>query len=238
MLLNQSKDYIIQMFHVYKRYGTKDVMLDITLNVERNEFLFLSGPSGAGKSTLLKLLYLAEPLSRGQIIMDGMNLIRISKKNVHLLRRKIGIIFQDFKLISTRTVFDNVALVLEAKGYPGRLIPKKVRSVLRNVGMGTIMDAFPPSLSGGEQQRVAVARAIVGDPSIILADEPTGSLDPDSAMVILDLLNQFHSKGGTVILATHDRSVIEGTDKRIILLNHGSLLDEIAYSRPFPQSRK
>jgi len=216
-------EYIIQMFHVFKRYKDVDVINDITLNVARNEFMFISGPSGAGKSTMLKLMYKGENLSKGQIIIDNLNLVRIVKHNIHVLRRKIGIVFQDFKLIPTKSVYDNVALVLEAKGCSRKSIKQKVESVLTEVGMDKNMHHLPPSLSGGEQQRVAVARAIVGEPKIILADEPTGSLDPESANIILKLLNEFHLNGGTVILATHDRSIIEGTDKRIVYLNQGRI---------------
>jgi len=215
--------HIIQMFHVYKIYGNKEVISDISLNVKTNEFLFLTGPSGAGKSTMLKLLYVGEPISKGQIIIDGLNLVRITKHNVHVLRRKIGIIFQDFKLIISKNVYNNVALVLEAKGYSRKKISQKVNSILELVGMKKLAYAYPPSLSGGEQQRVAVARAIVDDPPIILADEPTGSLDPDSAITIIELLNDYHKRGGTVIIATHDRSLINGTNRRVVYLDNGMI---------------
>jgi cell division transport system ATP-binding protein len=171
------KSAIIRMFHVHKRYGAKHALSDISLQIQPNEFLFISGPSGAGKSTLLKLLYLAEPASEGQILVDGMNLSRISKRTIWQLRRKFGIIFQDYKLIPTRTVYQNVALVLETRGKKRSYIDKKVKTLLRIVNMEDRLTAYPPSLSGGEQQRVAVARAVAGDPKVIVADEPTGSLD-------------------------------------------------------------
>ena len=215
---------IIQLFHVHKYYGSKKALVDITLNVSKNEFIFISGPSGAGKSTLLRLFYLGEPVSEGQILVDGMNLSRISRKKIHFLRRKFGIIFQDYKLISTKTVFDNVALVLEASGKKRKFIEKKVRSVLRTVGIEQKINALPPSLSGGEQQRAAVARAVVGIPKIILADEPTGSLDSDSADIILNLLKNFHAHGGTVIVATHDKELIRKAGGRILQLKQGRLL--------------
>jgi len=211
------------MFHVYKNYGPKKSLIDINLDVTKNELLFISGPSGAGKTTLLKMLYLGEPVSEGQVLIEGMNLSRIPRKRIPFLRRKIGIIFQDYKLIRTKTVFDNVALVLEAMGKKRRLIQKKVRSVLRTVGMEERLDSFPPSLSGGEQQRVAVARAVAGDPKIILADEPTGSLDAESSDVILELLKRFHTRGATVIIATHDRGLIHKTTGRTIYLKQGCL---------------
>ena len=211
------------MFHVHHNYGTKKALIDITLDISKNDFVFITGPSGAGKTTLLKLLYLAESVSEGQVLIDGMNLSRVPRKRIPFLRRKFGIIFQDYKLIANRTVLDNVSLVLEAAGKKRRLIQKKVRSVLRLVGMEDRQNAFPPSLSGGEQQRVAVARAIVGDPKIILADEPTGSLDDDSANIIMDLLNGVHIRGTTVIVATHDNDLIRKTGGRVLLLKQGRL---------------
>ncbi len=216
---------LIRLFHVHKRYGAKNALVDITLDIPKNAFFFITGPSGAGKTTLLKLLYLGEPVSEGQILVDGINLSRIPAKRIPFLRRKFGIVFQDYKLIPTKTVFENVSLVLEAAGKKFRLIRKKVRSVLRTVGMEDKADALPPSLSGGEQQRVAVARAVAGDPKIILADEPTGSLDEDSAAVIVDLLKGFHTRGGTVLLATHDRHLIEQTGGRVVRLRQGHLQD-------------
>ena len=211
------------MFHVHKSYGAKNAIVDITLDIAKNEFLFITGPSGAGKTTLLKLLYFGETVSAGQILIDGMNVARISRKRIPLLRRTYGIIFQDYKLIPTKTVFDNVAIVLEAAGRKRRLIQKKVKSVLRTVGMEEKLNSLPPSLSGGEQQRVAVARAVVGDPKIILADEPTGSLDSDSADIIMALLKKFHARGTTVIVATHDKELIRKTGGRTIALQQGRL---------------
>jgi cell division transport system ATP-binding protein len=223
MIEADAKRSIIRMFHVHRNYGTKKALIDITLDVSKNDFVFITGPSGAGKTTLLKLLYLAESVSEGQVLIDGINLSRIPRKRIPFLRRKFGIIFQDYKLIASRTVFDNVSLVLAAAGKKRRLIQKKVRSVLRLVGMEDRQNAFPPSLSGGEQQRVAVARAIIGDPKIILADEPTGSLDDDSANIIIDLLNGVHIRGTTVIIATHDKDLIKKTGGRVLLLKQGRL---------------
>ena len=224
MIDGKDKSSIIQMFHVHKHYGSKKALIDINLNISKNEFLFISGPSGAGKSTLLKLLYLGETVSEGQVLVDGMNLSRISGKRIPFLRRKFGIIFQDYKLISTKTVFDNIALVLEASREKRKFIEKKVRSVLRTVGIEQRINALPHSLSGGEQQRVAVARAVVGVPKIILADEPTGSLDSDSADIILNLLKGFYTHGGTVIVATHDKEFIRKAGGRILYLKQGHLL--------------
>lgn len=217
------KSSIIRMFHVHKRYGTKHALADITLTIEKNEFLYISGPSGAGKSTLLKLLYLAEPVSQGQILIDGMNLSRISRHRIPLLRRKFGIIFQDYKLIPTRTVYQNVALVLETRSKKRSYIEKKVKTLLRIVDMEDRLTAYPPSLSGGEQQRVAVARAVAGDPQIILADEPTGSLDDDSAAIIFKLLHRFHRRGATVVVATHDKTLLSRTTGRVLHFHQGQL---------------
>jgi cell division transport system ATP-binding protein len=223
MIEADAKSAIIRMFHVHHNYGTKKALIDLTLDIAKNDFVFITGPSGAGKTTLLKLLYLAESVSEGQVLIDGMNLSRIPRKRIPFLRRKFGIIFQDYKLIASRTVFDNVSLVLAAAGKKRRLVQKKVRSVLRLVGMEDRQNAFPPSLSGGEQQRVAVARAIIGDPKIILADEPTGSLDDDSANIIMNLLNAVHIRGTTVIIATHDKNLIKKTGGRVLLLKQGRL---------------
>jgi cell division transport system ATP-binding protein len=223
MIDTQSKKSIIQIFHVYKKYGGKNALTDVTLDIPKNDSLLISGPSGAGKTTLLKLLYRYEKASAGQILVDGMNLARISRKRIPFLRRKLGIIFQDYKLIPTKTVFDNVAIVLEAMGKKRRLIHKKVKSVLRTVGMEERINSFPPILSGGEQQRVAVARAVVGDPIIILADEPTGSLDSDSANIIIELLKKFHTRGTTLVIATHDKELLNKIGGRIVHLKQGCL---------------
>ncbi len=216
-------DAIIRMFHVHRRYGAKYALQDVTLDIYKNDFLFVTGPSGAGKTTLLKLLYLGQSISEGQILVDGVNISRIKRGGIPMLRRKFGIIFQDYKLIPTKTVYENVALVLEAAGKKPRLIEKKVRSVLRTVNMEERIKSLPLSLSGGEQQRVAVARAMVGDPKIILADEPTGSLDAESAGVIMAFLDDFHSRGATIILATHDKELIKKSGARVVHLRNGRL---------------
>ena len=223
MIDAHEKNSIIRMFHVHHNYGPKKALIDITLDIAKNEFVFISGPSGAGKTTLLKLLYLGEPVSEGQVLIDGINLARIPRKRIPQLRRKFGIIFQDYKLIPTKSVYENVALVLEAAGAKNRLIQKKVKSVLRLVGMEDRLKSFPPSLSGGEQQRIAVARAIIGDPKIILADEPTGSLDEESAEVILELLRGVLIRGATVIIATHDKALMRKTGGHVLHLQQGRL---------------
>ncbi len=219
----QKKNAIIRLFHVHKTYGNKNALVDITFDVAKNEFLFISGPSGAGKTTLLRLLYLGQHASEGEILVDGVNIARISKKGIPFFRRKFGIIFQDYNLIPQKTVYNNIALVLEATGKKRRTIPKKIRSLLRTVGMEDRIDVYPPSLSGGEQQRVAVARALATDPTIILADEPTGNLDNESAEIVLNLLIQFYTRGATVILATHDLELIRKTGGRVVHLKDGKV---------------
>jgi len=214
---------IIRLFHVCKRFKDKAALADITFDVYKNDFIFIHGPSGAGKSTLLKMIYLAEPISEGQIIVGGMNLSRIPRKKIPFIRREYGIIFQDFRLIPSKTVLENVSLVLEVKGNSGKAMQRKVKGILKTVGMENKLNAYPPTLSGGEQQRVAIARAVVGEPKIILADEPTGSLDHDSADIVMDLLEKFHSHGTTIIMATHDESLFNRVNGRVIRLQEGHL---------------
>jgi cell division transport system ATP-binding protein len=231
---HREKQAIIRMFRVSKQYGAKQALSEISLDVYKNDFVFITGPTGAGKSTLIKMLYLGEPVTQGQVLVDGMNLSRIQRRRIPFLRRKFGIIFQDYKLIPTKTVFDNVALVLEAAGKHRRLIEKKVNAVLRSVGMEDRRNHLPPSLSGGEQQRVAVARAVVGDPKIILADEPTGSLDPESADIIFDLLKRFHIRGGTLLIATHDQRMFRREPSRLIRLRQGRMQPETPHNETAP----
>lgn len=225
MNLETEKKPVIRMFNVSKQYGVKLALKDISLEIEEGEFIFVSGPSGAGKSTLLKVLYLAERATRGQIIINGMNLDRISPSRLPFLRRSFGMVFQDFKLIPNRTVFENVALVLEAAGQKPSFIKKQVMRVLESTGMEKKAKALPPTLSGGEQQRVAVARAVVGEPEIILADEPTGSLDDKSARLVLEALMEYHRKGATVLMASHNIFLLETMIRgRNIALERGELV--------------
>ncbi len=223
MIAAGEKSFIIRMFHVHHNFGPQKALIDITLDIAKNEFVFITGPSGAGKTTLLKLLYLGEPVSEGQVLIDGINLARIPRKKIPYLRRKFGVIFQDYKLIPTKSVYDNIALVLEAAGAKRRIIQKKVNHILRLVEMEDRLKSFPPSLSGGEQQRIAVARAIIGEPKIILADEPTGSLDDESAEAILNLLRNAHIRGATVVIATHDKTLMRKTGGHVLTLQRGRL---------------
>ena len=201
-------------------------MNDVNLKVRKGEFVFISGPSGAGKTTLLRLIFGAEKPTSGHILINGINLSRISRLKLDLLRRKIGFVFQDFKLLATKTVFENVALALEITGERRSFIRKKTRQSLRLVGLIEKETAYPLELSGGEQQRVAIARAIVKDPLILLADEPTGNLDPDLTKDIMVLFKSIHMKGATVVVATHSRELLEDTEQGKIFLNGGKISGE------------
>ena len=215
---------MIQIFHVAKKFGTKAALEDINLKFQKGEFVFITGPSGAGKTTLLRLIFGAERPTEGQILINGINLNRINRSRLDPLRRKIGFIFQDFKLLLRKTVSQNVALALEVAGERPSIIRKKTRQVLKAVGLAKKEQAYPLQLSGGEQQRVAIARAIINDPLILLADEPTGNLDPDITREILLLFRTINLKGTTVVIATHSKELLKNTDQRIILLKDGRIV--------------
>jgi cell division transport system ATP-binding protein len=184
----------------------------------------VTGPSGAGKTTLLKIIFCAEKPTSGHALVDGRNLIRIKDGELSSLRRRIGVVFQDFKLLPRRTVFENVALSLEVMGVPPSMIRKKVHQTLRYLGLADKEGYYPPQLSGGEQQRIAIARAIVNNPLILLADEPTGNLDYDLTMETMALLKEIHTRGTTVIVATHSQELLKGTRRRIIALHKGRMV--------------
>ncbi len=216
---------MIQMFHVTKAYpGDLPVLTDVNLDVGKGEFVFLTGPSGAGKTTLLKLVFCAEQATRGQILVGGRNVGRIRGGSVPYLRRNIGVVFQDFKLLPNRTVADNVAFTLEVLGTPRFQVRERVQRMLKRVGLQHKAEALPLKLSGGEQQRVVIARALVNDPTILLADEPTGNLDPDLTVEIMDLLCDVNVRGTTVVVATHDATVIERYHKRTVRLERGRVV--------------
>ena len=215
---------MIQFFNVCKAYQRdQNALSDVTLKVEKGEFVYLTGPSGAGKSTLLKLLYCAERPTRGQILVNGRNITRYGAARIPYLRRNLGIIFQDFKLLKRRTVYENVAFPLEVQGRKRFEISKKVYQTLKSVGLEHRLNHHPLQLSGGEQQRVAVARALVVDPLILLADEPTGNLDPEVTLDIMELFKSANARGTTVVMATHDRGLIRQFPRRIVSLEAGSL---------------
>jgi cell division transport system ATP-binding protein len=226
MILGSAAEPVIQMFRVHKRYGSQTALDDVNLTILNNEFVFVTGPSGAGKTTLLRLIFLEEAVSEGQILVNGVNLQRVRRAMVPILRRSMGFVFQDFRLIDSYTVYDNIALVLEATGQQKSYIQKKVRQVLAMVGLEDRMHTYPPRLSGGEQQRVAVARAAAGNPLILLADELTGNLDDDAADMVFDLLRQLHSRGATIVVATHDARLFDKVQGRIVFLNRGRIEGE------------
>ena len=214
---------MIQLFHLFKKYGPHVALDDVNLRITKGEFVFVTGPSGAGKTTLLRLIFGAEKPERGYILINSINLTRISRSKMDLLRRKIGFVFQDFKLLPQRTVFENVAIALEVTGEPSRWIRKRTRQTLELVGLEDKEKVYPLSLSGGEQQRVAIARAIVKGPVILMADEPTGNLDPDLTREIMALFRTIHQNGTTVVIATHSRDLLENVPFRTILLQRGKL---------------
>ena len=218
---------MIELFHVTKEYlGDGPARLDVTLTIDKGEFVFLTGPSGAGKSTLLKLIFCDEPATSGQLLLFGKNVAKIRPSAVPYVRRNIGVVFQDFKLLPQRTVAENVALPLEVRGIADREIRKRVKALLRSVGLEHRAEKFPPSLSGGEQQRVAVVRALAADPALLLADEPTGNLDSERTLEVMDLLYGANARGTTVVVATHDRSLLERYKKRVVALERGRLVSD------------
>jgi cell division transport system ATP-binding protein len=220
---------MIQMFHASKAYpGDPPAVQDITLHVGKGEFVFLTGPSGAGKTTLLKMLFCAERATSGQILVGGRNISRIQESSVPLLRRNIGVVFQDFKLLKERTVQDNVGFPLEVLGTPAREMRRRALGMLERVGLADKAETFPQKLSGGEQQRVAIARALINDPMLLLADEPTGNLDAKLTIEIMELLAQANARGTTVMVATHDQTLLERYRRRVIALEKGQLVADSA----------
>ncbi len=217
----------IRAYHVSKSYSAGSFALhDVSLEVNRGEFVFLTGPSGAGKTTLLKLLFAAEQPSEGQILVLGRNIARLGERAVPGLRRRIGVVFQDFKLLPRRTVEENVALALDVVGTPRRESRAKVFGVLKQLGLHHRRHHHPLSLSGGEQQRVAIARALVNEPHILLADEPTGNLDPELTVEIMDLIASAATRGTTVLVATHELGLVERYGKRCLRLEGGRVVED------------
>lgn len=215
-------------FHSVSLAYQKDAtaLQNITCKISKGEFVFLTGPSGAGKTTLLRLIYGALKPTRGQVLIDGQNISRFSRSQLPFLRRTIGVVFQDFKLLPNRTVFENVAITLEVLGWDRNDISKRVMHILRQIGMESKIHLTPQRLSGGEQQRVALARALVNSPKILLADEPTGNLDDTNKQQIMSIFKEANVKGTTVVMATHDRRLIEQVHYRTIRLQAGELVQE------------
>jgi cell division transport system ATP-binding protein len=223
---SMSGDGIIQLHNVSKTYRNgSQALIDLNLEIKKGDFLFITGPSGSGKSTLLKLLYGEERPNRGgQVMVDGAPVHKLRGDRLALLRRRLGIVFQDYKLLQRRTVEENVAFVLQAQGYAKPEIARRVPLALKMVGLQHKATCFPTELSGGEQQRVSIARAIVGNPPILLADEPTGNLDPDNSRQILAILRKLNEAGMTIIITSHDEALIRAANRPMIQIRNGELV--------------
>jgi len=220
---------MIELHNITVNYSQKDIpaLSMVDLNILKGEFVFLAGPSGAGKTTLLKLLYGEIQPEFGNVIVDNMNVTKMRRKDIPFLRRNIGVVFQDFKLLPERTVLENVAITLEVLGADNRETGKKVYHILKKLGIEHKINSTPSRLSGGEQQRVAVARALVNEPKILLADEPTGNLDDSNKDQILGILRDANIQGTTVIMATHDQRIMSSGSSRLIFLDKGQVVENM-----------
>lgn len=218
---------MIRMFHVYKTYPNKILALhDINIHIRKSEFVFLVGPTGAGKTTFLRLIYRGTVPTKGQVIVDGINIARLKPKYIPYLRRNIGIVFQDFKLLYSRTVYENISFGLKAIGATNFEIREQVKKVLNLVGIENKKNVKPHLLSGGEQQKLCIARAIANEPLILLTDEPTGNLDPDTSWEIMQLLFHINIRGTTVIMASHDKLMVDKAKKRVIRVERGRVIED------------
>ena len=217
---------MIEAHHLSKTYARGVYALrDLSLRIDKGDFVFLTGPSGAGKSTLLRLLLRQDVASEGQLMVGGRNLATLTRRQVQAYRRSLGFVFQDFKLLPAKTVIENVSFVPRVLGMAESQQQRRTFQVLKWVGLQHRMNAFPLELSGGEQQRIAIARALVNDPAIILADEPTGNLDPDLSLEIMNLFREINARGTTVVVATHDRELIRRVGRRAVTLDHGQIVE-------------
>ncbi|MEB3102370.1 cell division ATP-binding protein FtsE [Ferviditalea candida] len=216
---------MIEMQDVWKTYsdGTH-ALKGITVKVDRNEFVYIVGPSGAGKSTFMKLIYREEVPTKGHLFVNGFNLEKLKPRKIPFLRRNIGVIFQDYRLLPKLTVVENIAFAMEVIEAPGRVIKKRTMEVLELVGLKDKAGSLPSQLSGGEQQRIAIARAIVNSPSVIIADEPTGNLDPDTSWGIMRLLEEINFRGTTIIMATHNKEIVNNMRKRVLAIEKGEII--------------
>ena len=220
---------MIRFDEVSKRYdGGLEALSRVSFELANGEMSFLTGHSGAGKSTLMKLIILMERASQGQVIVNGTNLNRVSRGQVPSVRRDVGVVFQNHQLLSDRTVFDNVALPLTIAGFSPKEVGRRVRAALSKVGLSDKEKKYPVALSGGEQQRVGIARAVVNKPPLLLADEPTGNLDPELSQEIMDLFSQFNQVGVSVLIATHDLDLVQRMGKRELILRQGKLFSSAA----------
>lgn len=225
--MNQSlgRDEVIEMQDVWKTYSNgTHALKGISVKIDRNEFVYLVGPSGAGKSTFMKLIYREEVPTKGQISVNGFNIGRLKQRKIPYVRRNIGVIFQDFRLLPKLNVYENVAFAMEVVEAPKKVIRKRVPEVLELVGLRNKANRDPSQLSGGEQQRVAIARAIVNSPSVIIADEPTGNLDPETSWGIMQLLDEINFRGTTIVMATHNKEIVNTMRKRVIAIEHGNIV--------------
>ena len=228
---------MIQFFQVSKRYPGGQAALDqVSFDIERGQFVFLTGASGAGKTTLLRLIFREEVPDDGQIVVNGRNVASIPRSKIPYLRRTIGVVFQDFRLIARKTVFENVTYLSRILGQDLKTQKQNAYTALRRVGLAHRLNAFPPELSGGEQQRVAIARALINEPEILIADEPTGNLDPDLSWEIMRLFLEVNLRGTTVLLATHDRDLIQRIGKRVLTLDKGQLVSDVTLVGTAPPS--
>jgi cell division transport system ATP-binding protein len=217
---------MIQFQKVSKHYDNQTALRDITFSITKGEMVFITGPSGSGKTTLLRLIYLAEKPDEGIISIGEWEAGKIKESDISLVRREMGFVFQDFRLLDNRNVFDNVALALRIRGVDEKELKTRVIESLKSVNLRHKTDSYPLALSGGEQQRVVIARAIVSDPTIILADEPTGNVDPDTAAGIVRVFKDINIKGTTVLVATHNRELFRNTGRKVLRLDTGNLVGE------------
>ena len=213
---------MIHMRNICKQYDTGTVALDhVNVDIKKGEFVFIVGASGAGKSTFIKMLFREELPTSGKLMVNGHDVVHMEHREVPYLRRELGVIFQDYRLLPDKTVFENVAFAMQVIEAPRRLMQRSVNSVLDVVGLRDKYKCFPSQLSGGEQQRVAIARAIVNDPAIVIADEPTGNLDPDTSWDIMDIFKRINKAGTTIVMATHDRAIVDTMKRRVIAIENG-----------------
>lgn len=223
--LSTGCDNVIEMHDIWKTYADGTSALNgVSVKIDRNEFVYLVGPSGAGKSTFMKLIYREEVPTKGEIFVNGFNIGKLKQRKIPYVRRNIGVIFQDFRLLPKLTVYENIAFAMEAIEAPRKLIKKRTMEVLDLVGLKHKHKSFPSQLSGGEQQRISIARAIVNNPAVIVADEPTGNLDPETSLDIMNLLEEINFRGTTIVMATHNKEIVNSMRKRVIAIEGGNIV--------------